>query len=170
VLRIDLSTGRHGGGLDAPTSSARLLRRQHRTQPAVGYPAHALQRLWSAAAQPNLQWRLHWAHRHCRFRRGPCTRSLLACPRRSHELERLLEKGAASDAIGPSRVSLVVQPQQLTFARLLEPGDKAEEQPPVGDAIELRKGLGEQERITSQRDDVGAEPQTAGSSGEHRQA
>ena len=74
--------------------------------------------------------------------------------------EHLLEHLAAAGA---------VEPQRLALARLVEPGDEAEQQPAAGDLVELRELLGQQERVAAERHDVGAEPQAAGPPGGERQ-
>ena len=84
----------------------------------------------------------------------------VASPPPAHEPERLLEDSAAGGS---------VDAENRALARMVEPRNEAEQQPPIAQAVQLRELLGQQERVASQRHDVRPQPQATGPSGDQRQ-
>jgi hypothetical protein len=83
-----------------------------------------------------------------------------ARPPGSQESEYLLEH------VAPARS---LQTQGLALAGLIDPRHKAEQQAAARELVKLGQILGQKKRVAAQRHHVGAEPQTAGSSGDQRQ-
>ena len=73
---------------------------------------------------------------------------------------------STSSSTAPARRA--VQAQRLALARLAQAGDEAEQQAAAGELVELGQFLGQQERVASQRHDVGAQPQALGPAGGER--
>src|ERR1700733_5131897 len=85
----------------------------------------------------------------------------LARPPGPQQSQRLLQKLAAPGA---------VQLQRLALHGLADPGHEAEQESPVAQLVELRERFGEEVGIATERNDVGAETQTARLAGDQREA
>jgi hypothetical protein len=142
----------------------RFIRSYLRAKPAVGDPANTVKRLRPTTPEPDLERILDGPHNGPQPGEGPTLGRVLdglAGPPSAEQSEHFLEY------LTPSCVS---EPERLALPRGPDPGHETQQQPAVGDAVDVRQFLGKQKRVAPQWDHVRPQPQARRPSRNERQA